>query len=85
MYSSLILIIVNKERSIVNTFGFSTIHRHDFNGEGHANGAEHRPATIGQFVAANLSTVGTVDNEQSLSHRHSAFPGGPGSIVSQVA
>jgi len=73
MYPPLVLIIVNKECSIVDTFGFST---------GHANSAEHSSATIGQLVFATKSTV---DNEQSLFPRHSSFPGGPGSSDSHLA
>jgi hypothetical protein len=73
MYPSLIFIIVNKERSIVNSFGFSTALGRDLNGEGHTNSAEHHPATIGHLVFANPPTI---DNEQSLSPRHSV-PGEP--------
>jgi len=73
MYPALILIIVNKEHSIVNTFGFSTGLGSNLNGEGHANHIEHHPATI---VFANPLTESTVDNEWSLSPRHSTVPGG---------
>ena len=59
MYPSLILIIVNKEHSIVNTFGFSTpVPRSNLNGEGHANGAEHRSA-----ITVSPNPPGTVDSE----------------------
>jgi hypothetical protein len=86
MYPSLILIIVNKERSIVNTFGFSTVLGDNVDGEGHANSAEHRPATIGHLVFANPPTEkSTVDNERPLSSGHSTFPGGPGSNDSCLA
>jgi hypothetical protein len=70
MYPALILIIVNKERSIVETFGFSTVLGGNLTHEGHAT-AEHRPATIGNLVFANPPT----DNEWSLSTRHSTVPG----------
>ena len=78
MYPALILIIVNKERSIVDTFGFSTVVGSNLNGEGYTNSAEYRPATIGHLVF-NTPTKGTVDSEQSLSPRHSVVPGDPGS------
>ena len=86
MYPSLILIIVNKERSIVNTFGFSMpALGSNLNGEDHPNGAEHRSATMPHFAVANLpaGTMSTVDNERSLSTRHSAIPAndGPGSSI----
>ena len=68
MYPGLILIIVNKERSIVNTFGFSTVIGNKVDREGHADSAEYRPATAGNLVFANKSTI--VDNEQSLSTGH---------------
>jgi hypothetical protein len=82
MYPALILIIVNRERSIVDTFGFSTVLG---NNEGHANSAEHRPATIGHLVFANPPTKSTVDGEQSLSPRHSTVPVGLGSGDSSLA
>ena len=86
MYPLLILIIVNKKHSIVNTFGFSMpVHGSNLNGEGHPNSAEHRSVTMPRFVVANppAGTVSTVDNERSLSTRHSAIPanGGPGSSI----
>jgi hypothetical protein len=85
MYPSLILIIVNQERSIVNTFGFSTVVGGNVNGEGHANSTEHHPTAIGHLAFANPSTTkSTVDNEQSLSSGRSAFPG-PGSSDSHLA
>ena len=81
MIPSLILIIVNKECSIVDTmtFGLSTVLRCNLNGEGDTNSMEHHPATIEHLqVAANLPTKSTLDNEQSLLPRPSALPG-PGS------
>lgn len=69
MYPALILVIVNKERSIVDTFGFST---------------EHRPATIGHLVFANPPTKSIVDGEQSLSPRHPTVPVGLGSDDSSL-
>jgi hypothetical protein len=78
MYPALILIIVNKERSIVDTFGFSTVLG---SGEGYTNSAEHRPATIGHLVFSP-PTKGTVDSEHFLSP---IVPGGPGSSDSCVA
>jgi hypothetical protein len=77
MYPALVLIIVNKECSIVDTFGFSMAHRNNLNCEGHANSIEHRPATIGHLIFANASTK----SEQSLSPGHSSFPGDPGNIA----
>ena len=65
MHPALILIIVNKERSIVHTFGFSTALGNNLNGEGHANSAEYRPATIGHLAFANPPT-NTVDDEKSV-------------------
>ena len=75
MYPALILVIVNKERSIVNMFGFtgSTVVG---NIESHPTSTEHHPATIGHLIFANPPTKSTVDNEQSLSPTHSAFFGG---------
>jgi hypothetical protein len=83
MYPALVLIIVNTERSIVNTFGFDTAGRSNLNGEGQANGnsAEHHPAAIGNLVFATKSTV---DNEGSLPPRDSSFPGGLGSSDSHL-
>jgi hypothetical protein len=75
MFPSIIIIIVNKERSIVNTFGFSTVLGSNLNGEGHAYSAEHRPATIGHLVFADPPNNSTVDNERPLSPKHSTFPG----------
>ena len=74
MYSSLILIIVNKERSIVDSFGFNTVLRGNLNVEGNGNGSEHHPATIGHLDFANPPTKSThaVDNERPLSSRHSS-------------
>jgi hypothetical protein len=77
MYPALILIIVNKERSIVDTFGLSTVL-----GEGHANSAEHRPATIGHLFFAN-PTKSAVDGE--VSPRHSTVAVGLGSGGSSLA
>lgn len=71
MYPALILIIVNKERSIVNIIGSSTVLGNNFNGEGRANSVEHCPATIGHLVSANPPTNSIVDGERSLSPRHS--------------
>ena len=82
MYPSLILIIVNKERSMVDTFGLSTVLGTRSNLDG-ANGAEYRPATIGHLVFT--ATKNTVDSERSLSPRHSVVPVGPGSSDSCVA
>ena len=65
MHPALILIIVNKERSIVHTFGFSTALGNNLNGEGHANSAEYRPATIGHLVFANPA-MNAVDGEKSV-------------------
>jgi hypothetical protein len=79
MSPSLILIIVNKERSIVDSFGFNTALGNNLNGEGRANDAEYRPATIGHLDFANPPTKSTVDGGQSPSPRHSTFPGSPGS------
>ncbi|KAF8233304.1 hypothetical protein L208DRAFT_1395954 [Tricholoma matsutake] len=76
MYPALILIIVNKEHSIIDTVGFNTVLGSNFNGEGHATSAEHRPATIGQLVFANPPTKNNVDNEQLLLTRHSNVPDG---------
>jgi hypothetical protein len=80
MYPALILIIVNKERSIVNSFGFSTALGGNLNGEGHDNrlGTENHPATIGHLVFANPPSKSThaVDNDRPLSSRHSS--NGPG-------
>ncbi|KAF8223475.1 hypothetical protein L208DRAFT_1411759 [Tricholoma matsutake] len=78
MYPALILIIVNKECSIVNTFGFSTVLG---SSEGYTNSAEHHPAPIGHLVF-NPPTQGTVDSEQFLSP---IVPGGPRSSDSCVA
>jgi hypothetical protein len=85
MYPALILIIVNKERSIVNTFSFSMALGSNLNGEGHANSAEDHPAAIGHLVFANSPTNSTADNEWSLSPRDSSFPGWPGSSDSHLA
>jgi len=85
MCPALILIIVNKEHSIVNTFGFSTVLGSNLNGEGHTNSTEQHPATIGCLVFANPPTKSTVDNEQSLSPRHSTVPGGFESSNSYLA
>ena len=65
MLPALILIIVNKERSIVHTFGFSIALGSNLNGEGHANSAEYRPATIGHLVFAN-PPMNAVDGEKSV-------------------
>ena len=77
MYPSLILLIINKERSIINTFGFSTVLETKLNGEGHAKSTEHHRATIGHLVFVNPTTV-MVDNEELFSSlpRHSTVPGG---------
>ena len=79
MYSSLILIIVNKERSIVNTFGSSTVLGNNLNHEGLSNTAEYRSATIGHLVFANTPIKSTVDEGHSLSSILSTdtVPGGP--------
>lgn len=92
MYPSLILILVNKERSIVNSFGFSTALGNDLDGKGHAD-AEHRPATIGHLVFANPPTgtgtksTGTVDNESSLTLQvsHPTVSDGPTSSNEYMA
>ena len=65
MHPALILVIVNKERSVVHTFGFSTALGNNLNGEGHANSAEYRPATIGHLVLVN-PPMNTVDGEKSV-------------------
>ena len=85
MFPSLILVIINKERSIVNTFGVSTVLGGNVNGEGHVSGAEYRPATIGNLVFANTPTADStiVDKEQPVLPRHSAV--GPGSGDSHLA
>ncbi|KAF8239185.1 hypothetical protein L208DRAFT_1386430 [Tricholoma matsutake] len=76
MYPALILIIVNKEHSIIETVGFNTVLGSNFNGEGHATSAEHRPATIGHLVFANTPTKNSIDNGQLLLTRHSNVPDG---------
>ena len=80
MYPSLIFIIINKEHSIVDSFGFSTVPGENLNGEGHDNGTGHHPATIEHLVFDSPSTksIQAVDNERSLLPRHSSDPGGPG-------
>jgi hypothetical protein len=52
MNPALILIIVNKERSVVDSVDFSTALGSTLNGAGHAiaNSVEHHPATIGHLV-----------------------------------
>jgi hypothetical protein len=83
MYPALILVIVNKDCSIVNTFGFST----DLNIEDRTISTEQRPPSIGHLVFAGLPTKSIVDNEQSLScsPKHSTFPGRRGSSDSYLA
>ncbi|KAF8232235.1 hypothetical protein L208DRAFT_1397642 [Tricholoma matsutake] len=76
MYPALILIIVNKKHSIIDTVGFNTVLGSNLNGEGHATSAEHRPATIGHLVFANPPTKNNVDNEQLHLTRHSNVPDG---------
>jgi hypothetical protein len=68
MYPALVIIIVNKQRSMVYTFGISTVHG---NGEGYANGTQHRPATIGNLVFADPPAKSIVDNDKSLPPIHS--------------
>ncbi|KAF8230508.1 hypothetical protein L208DRAFT_1400478 [Tricholoma matsutake] len=76
MYPALILIIVNKKHSIIDTVGFNTVLGSNLNGEGHATSVEHRPATIGHLVFANPPTKNSVDNGQLLLTRHSNVPDG---------
>jgi len=82
MYPALILVIVNKQRSIVNTFGINTTLGSNLNVEGHAKSTKHHPATTRDFVFASPSVNSTVDHEQSL---YSGFPGGPRSSDSHMA
>ncbi|KAF8240294.1 hypothetical protein L208DRAFT_811694 [Tricholoma matsutake] len=76
MYPALILIIVNKKHSIIETVGFNTVLGSNLNGEGHATSAEHRPATIGHLVFANHPTENNVDSEQLVLTRHPNVPNG---------
>jgi len=88
MYPALILLIVNKERSIVNTFGFSTTRRSNSNTgiEGHTKSTEHRPATVGHLVFASLPTNNsTVDNEGKAECLGESDRGGPESSDSRLA
>ena len=82
MSPSLILIIVNKEHSIVNSFGFRDVLFSNPNGESHANGAGHHPASIGHIIFAK-HTKGTIDNEQSPSPRHSTISAVPDGLQSR--
>lgn len=66
MYPALILVIVNKEHSIVNTFGFNTALGNNLNIDGDPKNTDH-PATIGCLVFASPLANRSVDNEQSLS------------------
>ena len=63
MYPALVLVIVNQQRSIVDTYGFSTVLRSNVNG--HPQDAEHHPATVGHlsFAAPAPSTGSVTDNE----------------------
>ena len=85
MYPALIVVIVNKERSFVHTFGSDIMASNNLNVEGHTKSTEHRPENIGHLVFASQPANSTVDNERSLSVSHSAFPGGPGSSDSRMA
>ena len=57
----------------------------NLNGEDHPNGTEHRSATMPHFAVASppAGIMSTVDNERSLSTRHSAIPANdrPGGII----
>ncbi|KAF8222551.1 hypothetical protein L208DRAFT_1413272 [Tricholoma matsutake] len=76
MYPALILIIVNKKHSIIETVSFNTVLGSNLNGEGHATSAELQPATIGHLVFANPPTKNNVDSEQLPLTRHSNVPDG---------
>ena len=89
MYPSFILLIVNKERSIVNTFGLHTVSGANLNGEGHAKSTEHHPVTIGHLVFVDPTTLMVDDDHSkqllSRSPRHFTAPGGLGSSDSSLA
>ena len=62
MYPALILVIVNQQRSFVDTYSLKTVTRNNLNGT--VQDAEHRPATVGHLSFASPAPLTeSIDNE----------------------